>query len=54
MGKEIGKNLVFAPADMAEDVSQKLATNFTLEKVLYALLALFLAYGAVFFHPKNY
>ncbi|WP_069790196.1 mechanosensitive ion channel family protein [Cyanobacterium sp. IPPAS B-1200] len=52
MGKEIGKYLVFAQADMAEDVSQKLATDFTLEKVLYALLALFLAYGAVFFIQK--
>ncbi|MBE9223603.1 mechanosensitive ion channel family protein [Cyanobacterium stanieri LEGE 03274] len=52
MVKGIGKSLILAQTQMAEDVSQDLVTEFTFEKIIYALIALFFAYGAVFLIQK--
>ncbi|AFZ46923.1 MscS Mechanosensitive ion channel [Cyanobacterium stanieri PCC 7202] len=52
MVEAVGRYLIFAQADIPEDVSDELVTEFTPEKILRALFALFIAYTCVFLIQK--
>ncbi|MGY6529462.1 MAG: mechanosensitive ion channel family protein [Cyanobacterium sp.] len=52
MVQGIGKYLIFAQLGGAENVSDELVTEFSFQKILYALLALFIAYSSAFLVQK--